>query len=99
MIRESIHRFCRMRQAQIMVEVRAKFTKDEIKSAWVAQTGMRRGNPDFEFHGPNETYDHNLKGADCRWSAMAEGWQNLLDRMEDAQTATTNQEKPNEIQA
>jgi hypothetical protein len=76
------HSFCRALLAEIMPEVRAKFTREEIRSAWVYNTGYR-GRPCYEFHGPNDHFDHNLRTADCAFSAKAEGWSRLLGKLED----------------
>ena len=34
------------------------------------------------FHEPNGEYEYNLRTADCKWSAMAEGWHRLLKARE-----------------
>jgi hypothetical protein len=68
------HDFCRHLLAEVMKEVRIKFTAAEIKSAW----SWRTSRNDFEFHGPHGEYMYNLKSADCKWGALAEGWQQLL---------------------
>ena len=68
------HDFCRHLLAEVMKEVKKKYTAEEIKAAWAWKTSRQ----DFEFHGPNNTYLYNLRMADCKWSATAEGWQQLL---------------------
>jgi hypothetical protein len=70
------HAFCREWLKTVMPDVRKQFTSAEIKAAWVYHLGY--GN--YEFHGPHDHYDHNLKMADCMWSAKAEGWQRLLEK-------------------
>jgi hypothetical protein len=73
------HSFCRILLKDVMVEVRKKFSSEDIKSAWAwdVSGGRRR---QFEFHGPNGHYDHDVRGADCKWSAAAGGWQRLLEK-------------------
>ncbi len=61
-----------------MAEVRKRFTVEQIKKAWA----WADGSGGFEFHGPNGEYFHNLKMADCLWSAKAEGWAKLMDSRE-----------------
>lgn len=73
-----VHDFCRHLLAETMKEVRKQYAPIAIKSAWCWE-GARKH---FEFHGPNGEYQHNLKLADCKWSAMAEGWQQLLSARE-----------------
>jgi hypothetical protein len=75
------HGFCREQLSMVMKEVRQHFTTEEIKKAWVYNTGTR-ARPSYEFHGPGEHYDHNLRGADCAIGARAEGWSRLLERLE-----------------
>lgn len=58
-----------------MVEVRKHFTPEEIKGAWVYDTGG--GRKCYEFHGLNHEYHYNFD-ADCAWSAKAEGWTKML---------------------
>ena len=72
------HSFCRALLKDVMVEVRKKFTPEEIKAAWAWDVSGGRRNQ-FEFHGPNKHYDHDVKGAvDCKWSALANGWDRLI---------------------
>jgi hypothetical protein len=73
------HNFCRVLYREVMKDVRKRFTREEIASAWVYNTGTRT-RPSYEFHGPNGHYDYNLRGADCAYSAKAEGWQRLLSK-------------------
>jgi hypothetical protein len=68
------HTFCRVLLWQTMQDVRRCYTPDEIKRAWAWRCGK-----DFEFHGPNGEYLHNLRMTDCKWSALAEGWQQLME--------------------
>lgn len=72
------HDFCRHWLAEVMKDVRKHYTPVAIKSAW-AWEGARKH---YEFHGPNQEYQYNLKTADCMWSAKAEGWQQLLSARE-----------------
>jgi len=74
------HRFCRALLKLTMVEVRKVYSPQEIQRAWAWDDGLTRGRQSFEFHGPNDEYDYNLRRADCKWSALAEGWQRLLDQ-------------------
>jgi len=73
----SEHAFCRVQLQLTMIDVRKVFSKEEIVRAWAWGDG--RTNQSFEFHGPNEEYHHNLRHADCKWSALAEGWRKVLD--------------------
>ena len=73
----SDHDFCRTQLAHIMKEVRAVFTKEQIKEAWAWGYGGTKGSASYEFHGPNGTY-FTCSRADCRWSAASEGWSKLL---------------------
>ena len=72
----SPHDFCRSWLTIVMVDVRKRYTKAEIKAAWV----YHLGHGCYEFHGPHEHYDGNLKIADCAWSAKADGWGRLLEQ-------------------
>ena len=76
------HLFCRELLKQTMIDVREVFSSDEIRRAWAWADGRTGGYRSFEFHGPNGEYEYNLRGADCKWSAMAEGWQRLLSASE-----------------
>jgi hypothetical protein len=76
------HLFCRVLLQQTMVDVRKVFSSDEIRRAWAWGDGRRAGHRSFEFHGPNGEYDYNLRMADCKWSALGEGWRRLLDAQE-----------------
>ena len=75
------HYFCRLSYSEVMREVRKKFTPEQVKAAWVYNTGTRT-KPAYEFHGPDNHYDYNLKMADCSYGAAAEGWRRLLDKDE-----------------
>lgn len=75
-----VHCYCRILLAEVMKEVRKRYTKEQIGTVWTWE-GARKH---FEFHGPNQEYLYNLRIADCHWSAKAEGWQQLMDRSEDA---------------
>lgn len=77
------HGFCRHRLRNAMVEVRKQFTPEEIRAAWAWDVSGGRGNQ-FEFHGPRGFYLHDVKMADCRWSAAASGWISMLDALDDA---------------
>lgn len=79
------HAFCRHLLAQVMPEVRKRFTRQEIADSWVYDTAG--GRKSYEFHGPHGRYDYSLRMADCVWSAKAEGWQRLLDSLEQEATA------------
>lgn len=80
------HAFCHSLLREVMVEVRAKFTPEQIKKAW-AWSGDRKH---YEFHGPNDEYIYNLRMADCLTSAKAEGWQKLLESLEPQAQEETN---------
>jgi hypothetical protein len=54
-----------------------------MKRAWAWGGGRSDGYRFYEFHGPNGEYLYNLKNADCKWSALAAGWRQLLDSTED----------------
>lgn len=69
------HLFCRRSLALTMERVRLKFTKEEIARAWP----WKVSNNQFEFHGPNGEYNHDVRMADCLWSASDNGWCKLLD--------------------
>lgn len=71
------HNFCRHLLAGIMKEVRQNYTPEQIKAAWAWSDGR-----DFEFHGPNGEYIHNLRQADCLYGAKAEGWSRMLEAKE-----------------
>lgn len=73
------HNFCRELLKETIVEVRQRYTPEQIKSAWVWDTGG--GRKSFEFHGPDKEYIYNLD-ADCKWSALANGWSKLLAQRE-----------------
>ena len=68
------HNFCRHLLAEVMKEARNHYTPQQLKSAWAWSAS--RG--DFEFHGPSGEYMYNLKMADCKWSALAEGWERMI---------------------
>lgn len=70
-----VHNFCRHQLAEVMKEARKHYTPLQLKSAWAWSAG--RGN--FEFHGPSGEYVYNLKMADCKWGALAEGWQRMIE--------------------
>ena len=74
---DSTHDYCRILLAQVMADVRKKYTPEEIKAAWAWETsgGVRHT---YEFHGPHGEYRHNLGGACCMWSARAEGWSQII---------------------
>jgi hypothetical protein len=74
------HCFCRVKLKLTVGDVRKVHSSQEIQRAWMWGNGRTRGHQSFEFHGPNDEYDYNLRQADCKWSALAEGWQRLLDR-------------------
>jgi hypothetical protein len=76
------HAYCRILLKNVMAEVRHTFTREEIQSAWAwdASGGRRQ---QFEFHGPNGHYNHDVRIADCKWSAAAGGWQHLLDELKE----------------
>jgi hypothetical protein len=76
------HLYCRELLKLTMVDVRKVFSSEEIRRAWAWGDGRTRGYRSFEFHGPNGEYEYNLRAADCKWSAMAEGWQRLLNASE-----------------
>jgi hypothetical protein len=76
------HLFCRELLKQTMVEVRKAFSSEEIRRAWAWGDRRTGGYRSFEFHGPNGEYEYNLRCADCKWSAMAEGWHRLLEARE-----------------
>jgi len=69
------HEFCRILLRETMKTVRKHVSSEEIKKAWAYKTGFG----DFEFHGPEDFYAYSLHGADCLWSAKAEGWQKYLE--------------------
>lgn len=71
------HNFCRAWYSEVMKDVRKRFTREQIAAAWVYNTGTR-SRPHYEFHGPNDRYDYNLKGSDCAFSAKAAGWSQLI---------------------
>jgi hypothetical protein len=73
----STHDYCRILLAQVMADVRKKYTAEEIRAAWAWETsgGVRHT---YEFHGPHGEYRHNLGGACCMWSAKAEGWSQII---------------------
>lgn len=71
------HSFCRYSLKEQMREVRKHFAGDQIRKAWAWSDGS--GN--FEFHGPNGEYFDNLTMADCSWSAKAEGWRRVIDKL------------------
>lgn len=73
------HSFCRGMLRDVMAEVRQRYTPEQVKDAWVWDAGFSRKQ--FEFHGPNGHYDYNLD-ADCKWGALAAGWERLLERGE-----------------
>jgi hypothetical protein len=75
----SEHSYCRILLKEVMVEVRKRFSAEEIRSAWAWDVSGGR-KQQFEFHGPNGHYDHDVRVADCKWSAAAGGWQSLLDK-------------------
>ncbi len=70
------HEFCRVLLAQVMADVRKKYTAEEIRAAWTWDDAG--GRKHFVFHGPHGEYLYNLKGADCHWSAKAEGWSQII---------------------
>ena len=74
--------FCRKLLKQTMVDVRKVFSSEEIRRARACDDGRRGGYRSFEFHGPNGEYEYNLRMADRKWSASAEGWRRLLDARE-----------------
>lgn len=76
------HNFCRGWKTEVMKDVRKHFTKEEIASAWVYNTGTKN-RPCYEFHGPRGRYDYNLRTADCSMSAYAEGWSKFIGDIED----------------
>ncbi len=76
------HSYCRTLLKAVMVEVRKKFSIEEIQSAWAWDVSGGRGRQ-FEFHGPNGHYNHDVRCADCKWSAAAGGWQSLLDKADE----------------
>jgi hypothetical protein len=80
-----VHAFCREFRKRVMEDVRKVYTAEQIKSAWVWDTGG--GRKSFEFHGPDKEYIYNLD-ADCKWSAEASGWSKLLAQKEEAQMKT-----------
>ena len=59
-----------------MAEVRKHFTPEQINKTWAIST-----IGDFEFHGPNGEYIYDLRYADCLWSAKAEGWAKVCERL------------------
>ena len=69
------HAFCRQLLKEVMVEVKAKFTKEQIKTAWAIGSNGR-----YEFHGPDKFFT-SFK-ADCVNAAKAEGWMKLLEQRE-----------------
>lgn len=79
------HSFCRESLKRVMVDVRKKFSAAEIKRAWAWCTSI--GRKCYEFHGPNKEYLYNLRGADCKWSAAAAGWTQLLERKDEKKNA------------
>lgn len=83
------HNFCRCMYHEVMKDVRKRFTSEQIAAAWVYNTGTR-SRPSYEFHGPNDRYDYNLKSADCAFSAKASGWSNLIDAMDAGYTRARN---------
>ncbi len=76
------HTFCRTLLKLTMADVRKAYTVEEITRAWAWDSGIG-GRRTFEFHGPQEEYLYNLNAADCKWSAAAEGWRQLLQRREE----------------
>ena len=68
------HGFCRTLYADVMKEVLAKFTREQIKRVWVWKNSFGA----WEFHGPNGEYFYGLSCVDCSWSAKAAGWTKLL---------------------
>lgn len=70
------HSFCRHALQQQMAEVRKHFSPEQIKKAWAIETMNS-----FEFHGPDGEYIYNLRSADCVWSAKAEGWGKIIDKL------------------
>ena len=70
------HEFCRTLLADVMKDVRERWTSEEIKAVWTWDDSG--GRKHFVFYGPHGEYLYNLKSADCHWSAKAEGWQQLL---------------------
>ena len=77
------HDFCRSQLREAVTLARLRFTDEEIRSAWAYDVSGGRGNQ-FEFHGPNNYYNHDVKMSDCLWSAKAHGWFALLDWLDDA---------------
>lgn len=73
------HLFCRELLKLTMNDVRKAYSPEEIRRAWAWGDGRSGRRRSFEFHGPNGEYEYNLRAADCKWSAMAEGWQRVLD--------------------
>jgi hypothetical protein len=88
------HLFCRELLKQSMTDVRKVFSSDEIRQAWAWGDGRTGGYRSFEFHGPNGEYEYSLRAADCKWSAMAEGWQRLLATAEPRSDRGSNEEVP-----
>ncbi|MDQ5988417.1 MAG: hypothetical protein CSYNP_04177 [Syntrophus sp. SKADARSKE-3] len=81
------HTFCRLLLKEVMVEVRKRFTEDEIRGAW----GYRSTSSDLiEFHGPNKFFWSGQRC--CTWLAKYKGWTALIERM-DAEKAEAQPEK------
>lgn len=86
----SEHGFCRSMLTETMNEVRKRFTREEIKNAWVYNTGRTGGYSQWEFHGPNEYWNYNLRMTDCAWSARAAGWRSLMDKIDEEKEASND---------
>jgi len=75
------HAFCRHSLKLTMIEVRAAYTSEQIAAAWAWKVGKQQ----YEFHGPNGEYNHDVRMADCKWSAMDGGWRKLLEPSEETE--------------
>jgi hypothetical protein len=80
------HSLCRYLLAEALELARRRFTTEEIRSAWAYDVSGGRANQ-FEFHGPRDYYDHDVKMSDCLWSAKANGWFGLMDKLDDETAA------------
>jgi len=74
-----MHSFCRKLLKATLEEVRKHLTPEQIKKAWAHKHCMGK----YEFHGPDGFFIGSVSGADCIWSAKAEGWQKWLEQIEE----------------
>ena len=68
------HVFCRELLKDIMVKVKEKVSKKDIKYSWAFKNSCG-----FEFQGPGDYYVFLGTKVDCLTSAKAEGWSRYLE--------------------